>query len=1320
MKKIPFSSLRVRLILLVLFAIIPALGLTLYTGLEGRQHALTNARQEALRLSRLASNEQERMIDDVRQFLHVLAQIPQMRQRDPIASSSLLAKLLEQNPQYLNIGEADSNGNIFASAVPLTRKVNIADRLYFQQALKTRKFAIGEYQTGRIHGKPSVNFGYPVLNQTGAVKAIVFASFDLAWLNKFMDQIQIPKGTTLFVIDRNGMILTCYPEPEKWIGKTMPEASLVKTILSQDEGISESADLDGISRLYAFTSFGTKPKQVGTMYISIGIPSSVVFAQVNRILIRNIIFLGFIALMAIFAALFFGDLLVARQTDLLLNATKRLSVGDLNVRTGLPKGKGELNQLAQAFDEMSESLGQREAERRQAEEALRTEKQRFQALSEHAPFGIVMIDQDGTFKYLNPKFRELFRYELNDVPDGKTWFKKAYPNPIYRHDVISTWINDLRSVEPGEKIHRTFTINCKDGTEKVVHFMPVVLETGEILLACEDITDRLQAEGAVRESERKFRDLYDNAPLGYHEYDTEGRITNVNRTDVEMLGYTREEMIGLPIWKLNMNEETVREQVMAKLAGTLPPGKELERIYRRKDGTTLPVLIEDRIILDKKGCIKGIRCTIQDITGTKKVEEALQRSEEEATRLAQESATMAEIGQIINSTLNIDDVYERFADKVRELIPFDRIAINSIDSRDNTITISYFTGLDGPDRLEGTAIPSVGTLAGEVVRTRTNMLIQTEDLKKATDDFPWFLSAFHAGIRSLIAIPLISKNDVIGVLHIHSTKPNAYGEKDLRLAERVANQIAGAIANARLFAERKRAEEALRKSEAKFKYLFDNAPLGYIALDTEGRITEVNRTQLAMLCYTAEEMIGQPVWKFIVEEEKARQTLTTKLSGSAQPGKALERTYKRKDGKTLPVLIDDAFLRNAEGNVIGIHSIIQDITERKQAEEEKAALQEQLRQSQKMEAIGQLAGGIAHDFNNLLTVIKGYSQLSLFELKEGDPLRENIEEIQKASQRAVDLTRQLLAFSRRQILDFKVLDLDMLLQDLDKLLRRVLGEDIELIYTLSGDLGKVKTDPRQIEQVILNLALNARDAMPSGGKLIIETANVELDKTYASTHIGVTPGHYIRVSVNDTGYGMSPDVKDHIFEPFFTTKEKGKGTGLGLSTVYGIVKQSGGYIWVDSEPGCGTTFKIYLPTVEEEASAFHQTNDTSLLPCGSETILIAEDEPSVRGLAVRALRERGYTLIEAANGEEAFHIAQEQDDKRINLLLTDVVMPQMGGKQLADQLKMLQPDIKVLFISGYADNAIGDHGVLEPGTNFLQKPFTPTALAQRVRQVLDS
>ena len=336
-----------------------------------------------------------------------------------------------------------------------------------------------------------------------------------------------------------------------------------------------------------------------------------------------------------------------------------------------------------------------------------------------------------------------------------------------------------------------------------------------------------------------------------------------------------------------------------------------------------------------------------------------------------------------------------------------------------------------------------------------------------------------------------------------------------------------------------------------------------------------------------------------------------------------------------------------------------------------------------------------------------------------DPLKGNLQEIKKASDRAADLTRQLLAFSRRQILDFKVLDLNMLLQDLDKMLHRILGEDIELVYVLTEDLGKIKTDPGQIEQVILNLAVNARDAMPSVGKLIIETANVELDETYARTHIGATPGHYVMISVSDTGYGMSLEVKEHIFEPFFTTKEKGKGTGLGLSTVYGIVKQSGGYISVDSELGCGTTFKTYLPRTEEEGSVLHPTDDTSAPSCGSETVLIVEDEPSVRGLVVRVLRELGYTLLEAANGEEALYMAREQDDKKINLLLTDVVMPQMSGKELADQLKILQPDIEVLYISGYTDDAIVHHGVLEPGTNFLQKPFSPSALTHKVREVLD-
>jgi signal transduction histidine kinase/ActR/RegA family two-component response regulator len=427
----------------------------------------------------------------------------------------------------------------------------------------------------------------------------------------------------------------------------------------------------------------------------------------------------------------------------------------------------------------------------------------------------------------------------------------------------------------------------------------------------------------------------------------------------------------------------------------------------------------------------------------------------------------------------------------------------------------------------------------------------------------------------------------------------------------------------------------------------------------------------------------------------------------------------RKDGKKLYGEVSVSLIRSSTGEPVGFRGIARDITERKRAEKEMAALQEQLTQSQKMEAVGRLAGGIAHDFNNLLTVIKGYTQLSLLDLKENNPLWENIQEIQKATERATNLTRQLLAFSRRQILDPKVLDLNSLLRDTEKMLRRMIGEDIELVTRLSEGLGRVKIDPGQIEQVILNLAVNARDAMPSGGKLTIETANAQSDEGYALTHLGLTPGHYVRLSVSDTGVGMSREIQEKAFDPFFTTKEKGKGTGLGLSTVHGIVTQSGGKIWVYSDPGHGTTFKIYFPTIEGELDTLNGKNETDSSPRGSETVLLVEDEPSVRDLANRLLKQQGYRVLEAANGEEALRLAQETAGERIHLLLTDVVLPQMSGKELADQLKTFRPDLKVLYTSGYTDFAVVHHGVLNSGTHFLQKPFSLKTLSQKVREALD-
>jgi len=356
--------------------------------------------------------------------------------------------------------------------------------------------------------------------------------------------------------------------------------------------------------------------------------------------------------------------------------------------------------------------------------------------------------------------------------------------------------------------------------------------------------------------------------------------------------------------------------------------------------------------------------------------------------------------------------------------------------------------------------------------------------------------------------------------------------------------------------------------------------------------------------------------------------------------------------------------------------------------------------------------------DNLLSVIKGNCQLSLLDLREGDPLYANLKEIERSADRAADLTRQLLAFSRKQMMEMRVVDLNEVVRGLEKMLKRIIGEDIELVSYLSEGLWRVKVDPSQMEQVIINIVVNARDAMPEGGKLTIETANVELDEEYARRHIAVKPGPYVMLSISDTGMGMTKEVQEKIFEPFFTTKEMGRGTGLGLSTVYGIVKQSGGNIWVYSEVGRGSTFKIYLPRVEEALQEVVREELIGEIPCGSETILVVEDEEVVRKLAVRLLKKQGYKVLEAPDGGQAFLLCEKYQDP-IHLILTDVVMPGMSGRELVERLQRIHPEMKALYMSGYTDNVILHHGILEQGLAFIQKPFTLEILGKKVREVLD-
>ncbi len=462
------------------------------------------------------------------------------------------------------------------------------------------------------------------------------------------------------------------------------------------------------------------------------------------------------------------------------------------------------------------------------------------------------------------------------------------------------------------------------------------------------------------------------------------------------------------------------------------------------------------------------------------------------------------------------------------------------------------------------------------------------------------------------------------------------------------------------------------------------------------------------LGWSLEEIISHP-WLYFVHPEDQEKTIkeAEKLFQGVETV-SFENRYRHKNGSYRWISWNARPYREEQL----LYCAASDVTERKE-------LEEQLRQSQKLESIGLLAGGVAHDFNNLLTVIMGYSSIGLSRIAPDDPLRRNLEEINQAAERASSLTRQLLAFSRKQILQPKVLDLTSTVSNMDKMLRRLIGEDIQLVTVLDPKLQRVKVDPGQVEQILMNLAVNARDAMPKGGKLTVETKNVVLDSAYSRRHGNVIPGPYVMLALSDTGAGMDSQTQARIFEPFFTTKGPGKGTGLGLAMVYGIVKQSGGNIWVYSEPGHGTTFKIYLPTVEDEAEAIHESSLMFERKKGTETILLVEDEDAVRMLLLDILQVEGYTVLQASNGYEALEICEEYSDP-IHLLMTDVVMPGMSGSQLVERLTANCRDVKVLYMSGYTDDAIVHHGVLDPGVAFLQKPFTPNGVAEKVREVLES
>jgi len=918
------------------------------------------------------------------------------------------------------------------------------------------------------------------------------------------------------------------------------------------------------------------------------------------------------------------------------------------------------NNLARLIPAIQQELRETEVRRKlkHSEKALQEAEKRYRQVVENATEIIYTIDEKGNFTHGNPTGLKVTGYSLQELRELNYTDLVA---PEHRERVSQAYTNQFRERRPTTYIE--FPFFSKAG--EIIWFgqnTSLVIEDGKVVgfhIIARDITERKRAEEALRESEEKYRLLVENANEAIFVIQ-DGMLRFFNIKNIELIGYSKEELTSTPF--INFVHPDDREVTL---------GRYLKRIR----GEELPGVSVFRVI-DKAGNIKWAEVNsvliswegrpatlnfLDDITERKRGEEVLRESQERF-RLAFEDANIGMCLVDLNGRLT------RVNQKMCEIFGYTR------------------------KELEGLTV---------------NDIAHPEDL----DLSPTFMDRVTSGEveHAIFEKRYFDKNG-----HI------VYGQVSSSLVRDAQGVPQYFISHVQDVTERKQAEEALKQSEERYRAVANSAIDSIITIDNAGIIIGWNQGAEHTFGFNETEILGQSLDVLMPESYREAHTVgLNRLQKGGEPrviGRTVELEGKRKNGSEFPLELSLAQWETKEGQFFT--GIIRDITKRKRAEEEKATLQEQLRQSQKIEAIGRLAGGIAHDFNNLLTVIKGYSQLSLIELKEDVPLRGNIEEIKRASDKAADLTRQLLAFSRRQILEMKVLDLNTALRDMDKMLHRLIGEDIELTTLLADDLGRVKTDPGWVEQIIMNLAVNARDAMPSVGKLTIETANVELDGAYARNHIAVTPGRYVMLSMSDTGVGMTPEVRQQVFEPFFTTKEKGKGTGLGLSTVYGIVKQSGGNIWVYSEPGQGTTFKIYLPRVDEPLEELKEKVVKEELPRGNETILLVEDEEVVRKLAVRILKRQGYTVLEGSHGNEAIDVCKQHKGP-VHLLLTDVVMPQMSGRQLAEQLKQVCQDFRVLYMSGYTDNAITHHGVLEEGMNYIQKPFTVDGLARKVREVLD-
>jgi two-component system cell cycle sensor histidine kinase/response regulator CckA len=792
------------------------------------------------------------------------------------------------------------------------------------------------------------------------------------------------------------------------------------------------------------------------------------------------------------------------------------------------------------------------------------------------------------------------------------------------------------------------------------------------------------AEQTLNIRRQYLEQLFESSPDALIVVDAGYKAQCVNQEFQRMFGYSASQAMGQPLDALILPPDRAAEAQW--IDQCLQRGEQitLETQRRRHDGTVLDVSISTAPLMIG-GRPKAFYALYRDISGRKRAE-ALSSA---LYRIAEKASAVQDLQQFFAAIHSIVD----------ELICARNFSIAILDAESQLLSFPYF--VDEKNSAPAPSQPASG-LIEYMFRIGEPLLCTSQHLHQLLERHEVALSGPPP--LDWLGVPLKVNRRILGALVITNYSKNVrFRESDKEVLSLIAQQLAAAI-------DRKRNEQALRRSEIRYRSLVQTAVYGIYRSSLEGNFLDVNPALIGMLGYNdAVEILALDPKKDVFVDPAEYNRLVDEFRRSGRMD-GFEVRWKRKDGLIITVRISGRAVAKGDEPSDVLEAIAEDITERR-------VLEDQFRQSQKMEAVGRLAGGIAHDFNNLLTVINGYTEVLLCHLNPGHPLHVKAEAIQQASDRATTLTRQLLAFSRKQLLELKVIDVNAIVTDMERLLRPLIGEDIELTTVLTPNIGCTRADAGQLEQVIMNLVVNAKDAMTSGGKICIRTASVTLDDSYRPENTFIKHGPYVMISVSDTGHGMDRETQARIFEPFFTTKEKGKGTGLGLSTVYGIIKQSGGYVFVQSELTRGTVFTIYFPRVDEPSEAHGTSHISPSAAGGTETILVVEDEDSVRQLVRETLESRGYRVLEAANGQDALALAAAHSDQ-IHLIITDVVMPGLSGHELVQQILPARPQVKVLYLSGYAQDAFAAPHAAEAQKTFLQKPFTLQSLTRKVREIL--